>query len=762
MGIYAMSPVLIHHRSFIVVMTTLLIWTSLLLPTRAQASFTVNTDDDVDDSACDGTHCSLREAINAANSSAGSDTISFALPGSTTITLSSPLPTVTEAVLIDGLTQTGSTCSTPVIILDGGLVTGTGLTLATSNSTIRALSITGFDGDGILVNGSNNIINCNSITANSGDGIEITAPASADNQVTQNRIATNGVNGVLVVGDSSIGNRISNNSITDNAGLGIDLGGNGISTNDALDADGSPNNFQNYPTLSTARISGSNVVVSGTLNSAASNVYTLEFFTNAACAPQLFGQGDTLAGTTNVTTDSQGAATFSINLPLVAAGTVITATATSSTNDTSEFSRCITVTVPAPQFNGSPPPGLLSLTVIQGQRASQAITMNNIGTGDLIISSYSISGDTRLSVTGPATPITLPDTGGTQTLTVACASNDIPNQNPVMGTLRITHNGAGSPATYPLECRVISTATPVYTSAPFLPGVPIDFGTVLIGSVNPTNLTIFNIGTAPLFISGGTLAGPNATEFRLSPVPPFSIQPGGSQPVVIGCAPASDGFKTATLQFNTNDPFRPIVIHGLTCVGSTTVVPTNTPGGPAATSVFPTAFVPTALGPAQGNVIEVEGLAVRTGPYLGATLIGRIEPGANYNILGKSQDEGEYTWYYVQASDTLFGWVSGRYLNLTGNIAVIPAQSSLFDQIDGAPDIGVTAIANAIIDIRRRPSTRTTILSQLPPNGEFNIIGRTRQNGGNFWLHIRYNGLVGWIPASPIDIRGSMNAVPIR
>jgi len=55
--------------------------------------------------------------------------------------------------------------------------------------------------------------------------------------------------------------------------------------------------------------------------------------------------------------------------------------------------------------------------------------MNNIGTGDLIISSYSISGDTRLSVTGPTTPITLPDTGGTQTLTVACATNDIPNPN---------------------------------------------------------------------------------------------------------------------------------------------------------------------------------------------------------------------------------------------------------------------------------------------------------------------------------------------
>ena len=40
----------------------------------------VNTTDDTNDGTCNATHCSLREAINAANASAGSVSIIFAIP----------------------------------------------------------------------------------------------------------------------------------------------------------------------------------------------------------------------------------------------------------------------------------------------------------------------------------------------------------------------------------------------------------------------------------------------------------------------------------------------------------------------------------------------------------------------------------------------------------------------------------------------------------------------------------------------------------
>ena len=44
-------------------------------------TFTVNSANDADDATCDATHCSLREAINAANANAGTDTIAFNIPG---------------------------------------------------------------------------------------------------------------------------------------------------------------------------------------------------------------------------------------------------------------------------------------------------------------------------------------------------------------------------------------------------------------------------------------------------------------------------------------------------------------------------------------------------------------------------------------------------------------------------------------------------------------------------------------------------------
>ncbi len=56
----------------------------LLVPVsfiNAQTNWVVNSTDDVDDGTCDATHCSLREAINSANTTAGADIIGFAIPG---------------------------------------------------------------------------------------------------------------------------------------------------------------------------------------------------------------------------------------------------------------------------------------------------------------------------------------------------------------------------------------------------------------------------------------------------------------------------------------------------------------------------------------------------------------------------------------------------------------------------------------------------------------------------------------------------------
>lgn len=76
------------------------------------AAFVVTKTADTNDAVCDA-DCSLREAINAANSNAGADTITFNIPNMTgcsaanicTITLGSTLPAIGDDVTIDGAQQ---------------------------------------------------------------------------------------------------------------------------------------------------------------------------------------------------------------------------------------------------------------------------------------------------------------------------------------------------------------------------------------------------------------------------------------------------------------------------------------------------------------------------------------------------------------------------------------------------------------------------------------------------------------------------------
>ena len=399
------------------------------LITIASLTFTVNTTNDVDDGSCNIIHCSLREAILAANSNPGLDLIHFNIPGSGphTILISGPLPTITDAVTIDGYTQPGATPnSNPapqglnaqlkiVIRRSGG--SASGLTISASNVVVRGVVINNFNQNGILITGSNVIIEGNFIgtdaggtnnqgnnqdgirisgannrvggtlpaarnliSGNNSDGIEITGSGATGNLVQGNLIGTtasgssglanssdgiqifnsasnntiggtaagagnviafNGADGVFV--SSGTGNRIQRNSIFSNGGLGIDLGANGVTSNDPGDPDGGANRLQNFPVLQSIVVSGGNTTILGSIDSATGNStypITIEFFSNSSCDPSGHGEGETFLGAISVSGPGSFIATFAVSLPL---NSVVTATATDSAGNTSEFSACARV-----------------------------------------------------------------------------------------------------------------------------------------------------------------------------------------------------------------------------------------------------------------------------------------------------------------------------------------------------------------------------------------------------------------------------------
>lgn len=135
-----------------------LIATLALAGSADAAVFTVRSTDDTSDGSCTTGHCSLREAIAAANAAAGADTIAFAIPGAGPhlITLLSPLPYVSTTMTIDGTTQPGY-AGTPLVGISGAYLSGQsgrGLLLTAANSAVRGLLVGDCPSDGIMIYGT--------------------------------------------------------------------------------------------------------------------------------------------------------------------------------------------------------------------------------------------------------------------------------------------------------------------------------------------------------------------------------------------------------------------------------------------------------------------------------------------------------------------------------------------------------------------------------------------------------------------------------
>ncbi|MCI0528064.1 MAG: hypothetical protein L0Y56_11565, partial [Nitrospira sp.] len=169
---------------------------------------------------------------------------------------------------------------------------------------------------------------------NSGAGIRVNGDDHAIgnrlNPTASNVIAFNGGGGVVVVG--SIRNIISVNSIFNNQGLGIDLGGDGVTLNDPADVDTGPNQLLNFPEFDAISfaITGGTATVTG--RAPAGSI--VEIFLSAL-DPSGHGEGRTFL--TAVTATATG--TFSAILAGRADRELITAVAIDSLGNTSEFSQ---------------------------------------------------------------------------------------------------------------------------------------------------------------------------------------------------------------------------------------------------------------------------------------------------------------------------------------------------------------------------------------------------------------------------------------
>jgi len=170
-----------------------------------------------------------------------------------------------------------------------------------------------------LGNGSNGLLIENASNVNIGDG---TAAG-------KNLIINNGGDGVNITG-SAADITMLRNEIKSNAGLGIDLGTDGINTNDADDTDVGANGLLNYPEFTSVQVDGTALTYNFNLDVPAGN-YRIEFYRDNVSG-DANGEGAEFLGHADiVSAGSAGIEVFSGSITSIASlnvGDNIAATAT--------------------------------------------------------------------------------------------------------------------------------------------------------------------------------------------------------------------------------------------------------------------------------------------------------------------------------------------------------------------------------------------------------------------------------------------------
>lgn len=182
----------------------------------------------------------MRQAILNANVNLDPNEIDFAiLPNNSsvkTINLNSPLPTITNPVAINGLSQGVETnCGTALIELNGtnAGASADGLTVTADNVLVQGLIINRFGSDGVfLSSSSSSTIKCNRIGTNSAGNA---ASANDDNGIFLSSSSQNFITQNTISGNSGTGLRLNNssNNVVQNNIIGLDIRQNIAITNAA-------------------------------------------------------------------------------------------------------------------------------------------------------------------------------------------------------------------------------------------------------------------------------------------------------------------------------------------------------------------------------------------------------------------------------------------------------------------------------------------------------------------------------------------------
>ncbi len=191
----------------------------------------------------------------------------------------------------------------------------------------------------------------------------------------------------------------------------------GVTPNDPGDPDPGANLLQNFPLLASVQLDTASTQIQGSLNSIATTTYRLEFFSAPLCDVSGNGPGQRFLGAVDRQTDAGGNVAFVAALPSAALGPFITATATDTAGNTSEFSACLAVPGPTaatidptsgPASGATP----VSITGLNFQSGAVVRFGGVAATGVVVLSGTEIDASTPVLSPGTLNDVTVTNPSG--------------------------------------------------------------------------------------------------------------------------------------------------------------------------------------------------------------------------------------------------------------------------------------------------------------------------------------------------------------
>lgn len=214
------------------------------------------------------------------------------------------------------------------------------------------------------------------------------------------------------------------------------------------------------------------------------------------------------------------------------------------------------VPVPAPQVSLLPATLDFGQQTLGGLYPRRVITLQNVGTATLSVSSIVVTGSSFTNASGVACPAALAPGAS---CAIEIAFNPTAANTDYTGTLRVISNAAGSPHDATLRGRGTAASVPALLWSPVTS--VLNFGSISAGSVSaPQSVTLLNNGPGGVTLGVINAVGPDGAAFPAGGgtcAPGLVLFEGGTCTIEVRFAPASAGGKNASLQIASSGSFPP-------------------------------------------------------------------------------------------------------------------------------------------------------------------------------------------------------------